>query len=104
MMSGFTPNAFTGPFLFVEAFAFASFCWGKFSPLPALVASLASLNRSWWLHAVSSRCFFEAGIGSLITKRTLRRATPPSQATDRIRTGIAGFTRTHNLRSAENTC
>jgi hypothetical protein len=29
------------------------------------------------------------------------RVAPPSQATDRIRTGIAGFTRTHNLRPAE---
>ena len=30
------------------------------------------------------------------------RVAPPSQTTDRIRTGIAGFTRTHNLRPAEN--
>src|SRR2546430_3375163 len=28
---------------------------------------------------------------------------PPPQAADRICTGIAGFTRTHNLRPAENT-
>ena len=30
------------------------------------------------------------------------RVAPPPQATDRICTGIAGFTRTHNLRPAEN--
>lgn len=31
------------------------------------------------------------------------RVAPPSQATDRICTGSAGFTRTHNLRPAERT-
>ena len=30
------------------------------------------------------------------------RVAPPSQATDRVCTGIAGFTRTHNLRPAES--
>ena len=30
------------------------------------------------------------------------RVAPPSQATDWIRTGIAGSTRTHNLRPAES--
>ena len=43
----------------------------------------------------------EAGKKATVELPGVLGVAPPSQATDRIRTGITGFTRTHNLRPAK---
>ena len=45
----------------------------------------------------------KAGKKATVELPGMLKAAPPPQATDRICTGIAGSTRTHNLRPAENT-
>jgi len=75
--------------------------------LPQLVEQIGfePMTNNPMSSAIRSACarpLKAAGKKAIVELPGVLRVAPPPQATDRICTGIAGFTRTHNLRPAEN--